>query len=402
MNRSEYIFCFTGKIFCVTAIFLFVIVLPAFSALSPGSDTSLQKRTRILYGYYQQGFVLPTNQFVRGNNIKQQPINNYGAVSAGLSWQTTGARQWEQLWNYPRLGAGFYKPLFSDAAYLGNPAGIYGSMAFALKRWTGSVIFFETSLGFQFNWNSYLEDKYNLAIGARQSISFSTAFLLEKKLWKGLKASLGAGFVHFSNGSLKVPNLGINVFTPRIGLEYAFDDIDSKFIYRELPEFSRRREYNLSAFTGFRNILYYGNDVDSLTQRRGVYYKCYGLAFSYNYQVSHKSKFGIGIMTDYLGYVNSTISSSDGRLVPNPASLKEGFEISIFPSYELVINRASVLLQPGFYLHRADYPEKTPATYQRIGLKYYITDNLNLGLNMRAHYWSIADFIEWNIGYSFR
>jgi hypothetical protein len=67
-----------------------------------------------------------------------------------------------------------------------------------------------------------------------------------------------------------------------------------------------------------------------------------------------------------------------------------------------VIDRASVVIQPGIYLYRSKYPERTPATFQRIGLKYYVTENISFALNMRAHNWSIADFLEWTIGYSFR
>lgn len=382
---------------------LLLFLFQCFSiANSSVPDTSDKIRSRILYGFYQHGWVLPTNQFIRGNNQKQEPVVKYRALSLYISWQTNGSKLWEQLYKYPKFAFGIYKPLFPDAPYLGKPIGIYGSMGFALKRWETTTFYFEPGFGMVFNWISFMEDRYNLALGASESIMFSTTFSFEKRLTKDLKGYIGAGFVHFSNGSLKVPNLGINVFTPKLGLGYNFNGPEKKFIYREVPDFKRESEYYISVFTGWRNIQYYGEDVDSTIQRRGVYYNCYGLSFSYNYQISHMSKLGVGIMTDYLGYVNSSITSSNGRLYPNPASFKDGFEISIYPSYELVINRATIILQPGFYLHRGDYPEKTPFNYQRIGMKYYLSRNISMGINMRAHYWSIADFIEWNIGYSFR
>jgi hypothetical protein len=104
-------------------------------------------------------------------------------------------------------------------------------------------------------------------------------------------------------------------------------------------------------------------------------------------------------MADYLGYVNSSITSENGRLLANPASFNEGLQISIYPSYELVMDKASLVVQPGFYVYRARYPERTPFNYQRIGFKYHFTNDFSVGLYMRAHYWSIADFIEWTIGY---
>ncbi len=378
--------------FCITA-----------DADAPSSADSSGTRTDYaLFGYYQHGWVLHTNKFVSGTNIRQQPINAYRAASFQLAVQTHGDKLWEQLYNFPRYGFGLYKPYFPDAPYLGNPVAVNGTMGFALKRWESLAFNFDVGFGLAFNWRSYLEDKYNLAMGASESILFSTTFTLEKHLQNGLHFNLGGGFVHFSNGSLKVPNLGINVFTPRIGVGYDFDRREQKFRYQSVPAFQKRSEVFLSVFYGLRNIMYWGGDVDSVTMRKGVYYNCYGLSGGYNVQVSHKSKFGIGLMTDYLGYVNSYITVEDRDLIPNPASFSDGFEISIYPSYELVMNRASLVLQPGFYLYRARYPERTPFNYQRVGLKYYITSDISLSMNMRAHYWSIADFLEWTIGYSIR
>jgi hypothetical protein len=382
----------------ISAIFLIV-----FNTSSGCPADSLKTRNDFtLYGFYQYGWVLPTNQFVNGNNIRQEPISAYRAAFLQLSIQTKGKKLWEQLYNFPRYGFGLYKPVFPEAPYLGNPLAIYGAMSFPLKRWGTMSFNFDMGFGLAFNWESYMEDKYNLAMGASESIIFSTAFSLEKKFQNGLRFNLGTGFVHFSNGSLKVPNLGINIFTPRAGIGYDFSRPEQPFRYQVVPEYRKNSEIYFSVFTGWRNIMYYGSDVDSITQRKGVYYRCYGIAGAYNYQISYKSKFGIGLMTDYLGYVNSSITAENGKLVGHPASLSDGFEVSIYPSYELVMNKASLVLQPGFYIYRAKYPERTPFNYQRIGIKYYITDEISLALNMRAHYWSIADFIEWTIGYSFR
>lgn len=366
------------------------------------NDSIYDHKDFALYGYYQHGTVLQTNQFLRGNNLNKMPVDKYRAASLQLSFQTKGDKLWEQLYNFPRFGISLYKPYFPDANYLGNPFAIYGTIGFVLKRWESTALCFDAGLGLAFGWRSYLEDGYNLALGANESAIFNTTFSLEKKFVNGFSINAGAGFVHFSNGSLKIPNLGINVFTPKIGAGYNFSQHEDKFRYQVIPDYKRQSEINLSVFTGWRNILYSGNDVDSITQRKGVYYSCYGVAASYLYQVSHKSKFGIGLMADYLGYVNSFISTEKGMLVAHPASLDKGLELSVFPSYELVIDRASVVIQPGIYLYRSKYPERTPATFQRIGLKYYVTDNLSFALNMRAHNWSIADFLEWTIGYSFR
>lgn len=392
----------TGFHLALSAI-LFIFSYSLLSASEKQSSDSVRnKKDLTLTGFYQQGWILQTNRFVNGNNINQRPIKEYRSASLQLSVQTHGEKLWEQLYNFPRYGLGLYKPFFPDAPYLGDPFAVYGTMGFALKRWESIAIDFDVGLGLAFNWKSYLEDKYNLAMGASESVIFSTTLSVEKRLVNGLIFTAGAGFVHFSNGSLKVPNLGINLFTPKAGLAYNFSRQEQKNRYQHVPEYHKQSEVFISAFIGWRNYLYDGSDVDSITQRKGVYYSCYGISVAYNYQVSHKSKFGVGVMADYLGFVNSSITAENGKLVPNPASFSDGIEVSIYPSYELVMERASMILQPGFFIYRTDYPERTPSIYQRIGLKYHITDDVSLGLYMRAHDWSIADFIEWTIGYRFR
>jgi hypothetical protein len=391
------------KLYQVLLILIFTLFSKDLCAgISVLSDSTKSQNEIILYGFYQHGWVLPTNAFIRGNNIRGVPISGYRSASLQLSVQSRGEKLWEQLYNFPRYGIGLYKPQFPDAPYLGNPLGIYGTMSFAIKRWETVTINLDVGFGMTFNWRSYLVDKYNVALGASESIIFNPGFSIEKRLNNGLMFNLGTGFVHYSNGSLKIPNLGINIFSPRAGVGYNFSSNKNCFKYQIVPEYQKQTEYLVSAIIGWRNQLYDGSDVDSITLRKGVYYSIYGISFDFNRQLSYKSKIGAGIMADYIGYANSSISAEDGKLIPHPSSFNNGLELSIYPSYELVMNRVSLVLQPGFYIYRTKYPECPPSFYQRIGLKYYMTDDISLSLNMRAHEWSIADFIEWTIGYSIR
>jgi len=72
--------------------------------------------------------------------------------------------------------------------------------------------------------------------------------------------------------------------------------------------------------------------------------------------------------------------------------------LSIYPSYELVIDRLSIILQPGFYLYRKKTADLSPAFYQRIGVKYHFWKDYFAGVSLRAYQYHVSDFIEWNIG----
>lgn len=59
-------------------------------------QASTKKKPNItLLASYQQGKVLPTNDFVRGNNLQHLPINFFRAISLQLYRQTTGEELWE-------------------------------------------------------------------------------------------------------------------------------------------------------------------------------------------------------------------------------------------------------------------------------------------------------------------
>jgi hypothetical protein len=363
------------------------------------SDSTKQKHDITLLGFYHQGWVMPTNVFVKGENMQHEPIKYFRTVSLQLSKQTSGEKLWEQLYNYPRYGAGINVTQFINAQYLETPVSIFSTLGIPLLRWNGFSLYSDLGLGLAFNWGSYNDDRYNIAIGAEMTMHFNEGFSVEYKSENGLIINAGASLTHFSNGSLKVPNRGINTIAPKIGLGYNFTGPEQEFKHQVVPDYRKQSEIGFAFFAALRNEYYYGSDVDTATKDRGVYYTAYGLSASFNRQISYKSKFGIGIMADYWGFANSSITVADGKLIPNAGSFREGLELSIFPAYELILNRLSVVLQNGFYLYRTKYPFRTPATYQRIGLKFSILKDVSFGVNLRIHSYSIADYIEWTFGY---
>lgn len=365
------------------------------------SDSTKKQPDLTLFASYQQGKVLLTNDFVRGNNIKHIPINSFRAESLQLLRQTTGESLWEQLYKFPRYGFGIYSAQFIQSSEIGKPIAVYGVLGIPLLRLKKLSLCADFGLGLTFNWESFGEDKYNIALGAEETVYINAGPSLEYSFENGFIVDLGASFTHFSNGALKKPNFGINTFAPKVSLGYNFNRPKNPFIYQEVPEFQTKSEIITSFFTGWENVLYKGNDVDSVTKNKGVYYSTFGLSATYNRQVSYKSKIGVGLMVGYMGAVNSSISVVNGKLEDKDASFKEGFELSIFPSYELVINKLSLLIQPGFYLYRTKYVNRTPALYQRVGIKYDVQKDLSFGINLRAYSYYISDFIEWTVAYRF-
>lgn len=146
-------------------------------------------------------------------------------------------------------------------------------------------------------------------------------------------------------------------------------------------------------------MIYKGNDVDTITKYKGVYYPVFGFSTVLNRQINPKSKVGFGASVGYDGSNNSIIYVDNGELEPGGGFHADRLNLSIFPSYELVINRLSVVVQPGFYLLRKQTVTSKPLTYQRLGLHYQLNENLFAWIVLHAYRYHVSDFIEWTLGY---
>jgi hypothetical protein len=157
----------------------------------------------------------------------------------------------------------------------------------------------------------------------------------------------------------------------------------------------------VSFFGGSQNILVDTTDLSLEDKYEGLFFPVFGMLSVYNRYISHKSKIGVGFSISYDGSVNAKIAVENGELEEQDAPFSEKLALSIYPSYSLVVNKFSLILQPGFYIYRRKFTLQTPVMYQRIGLHYRINDHLVAGINLRAYRFYVSNYIEWNLGYRF-
>lgn len=384
-------------IFVVPSFFLFgVLNAKAQDTDSPsGPHYNLQM-------FYQNGYVFPTDPFLRGRNTASDGIDSYQAFSVRFSKQTTGQKLWEQLYNYPDWGGGIYVADFYNPLEIGTPIAFYGFFNAPFKRWHKWSFNYTLSLGIAFNWKYYGPTNiYNIAIGAPFTVYIDAGMNMEYRIAEKWDAALGFSLSHFSNGALKKPNMGMNTGAPRLSLKYRFDPTRPVFIRQDIPSFSGGNEWLFSVFGGSQNILMDTLDVALEEKYEGVFFPVFGILTAYNRYISYKSKIGFGISLSYDGSVNAKIAIENGELEEKDAPFSEKLQMSIYPSYSLVVNRFSVIIQPGIYIYRKKFSVQTPVFYQRLGLNYQINKNLVTGLNLRAYHFHVSNYIEWNVGYRF-
>lgn len=387
--------------------FLFILIISLFlnrtTLVNAQSRDSLQiKKNYVITGYAQYGDILATNPFLRQAFSASNAAEEYAAFSLQFMKQTTGEKYWEQVYGFPQYGLGVYTATFFNKNGLGTPIALYGVFKAPFVRWNKLSLNYEAGFGFTFNWESFspTENNYNPSLGAEQSFFIDAGVSLGYQLSRHFDLGFGYDFTHFSNGALKSPNSGLNIFSPKLTLNYRLNPFNAEQLKKPFPPYIKNTTIDFSVFGGTKNVIYLNNNaVDTITKYRGVYYPVYGFSVLINRQLDYKSKVGIGIGLSYDGSNNSTVIVTNGELEPQGGFQANRLALSVFASYELVIDRLSLVVQPGIYVLRNQTTNVKPIAYQRLGLQYQLRKNLFAGISLHAYNLHVSDYLEWTLGY---
>lgn len=381
-----------------------IVLLITTSAYSSESD-SLKSKTRnpkSVGFYYQYGNVVLSHAFVKGENPNKEAYGSYHSISAKYGIHTQGGELWQQVYANPVFGAGIYKCFFTnDYDELGNPLAIYSFIDLPLKRWNKWSINWEIEFGVAFNWNQHetRENNYYYPIGTYSTLFVDFGLTTTVQLGKHFDLTAAIAYTHFSNGAIKLPNLGINMFGARLELQYIFKK-RPEFQQYEIPKYKKEWEYIALIAPSMRQVAFEYIDDNGDTLAKAFDYGIVSFSTSFNRQISHKVKFGAGFDISYNTAYGAQMKLVDGIPEKAPYDPADKILVGVFPSFELVLGKMALIAQPGFYIYQQDVSGfETPTTYQRIGVKYHFWDHLVLGLNLRAFNFSKADFIEWFVGY---
>jgi lipid A 3-O-deacylase PagL len=373
------------------------------------------RQVKSLRFFYQAGKVLPTNGFLEGENNKGAPIDYYQSASLQYGIETDGRKLWQQIYGYSTWGFSFYGVNFFNSDELGTPSAIYAFIiAPIIKRFNRWSINYEVGFGLTYDWEPFDQETnpYQYAIRLSNTVFIDAGLNADIMIGNHFNFTGGFTFTHFSNGATRVPNMGINLVAPRVGIKYLFKP-RPEFIVNEIPKYNDNCEFIVLLAASSKQLAYEVHD-DTDTSYVAETYGIFTLSAGINRQISHKIKFGAGMDIGLDGSYNSYIKYENRKATERlNAGYGNKLAIGAYGTFELVLNRLSVVMQPGWYLYREDWkipdsppendisiPRRKPGgSYQRIGLKYHVLKNLFAGINVRAYDFSIANYIEWNIGY---
>ncbi len=299
--------------------------------------------------------------------------------------QTKGKKGWECNRNLPVFGVKYIYGTLSSPRYLGSGQSVLPYMCISYIRRK------KITINCQYGWGlGYIKKPFesninyrNIAIGSHFNAVANIANEIEYRLNDKTRFNLGLSFVHFSNGSFKVPNLGINLASVSIGGKFFIknpiyvkqDSIDN-------PD--SKNEFSICGAIGMKEIYPIG----------GSRYTVGIVSLGYWRNYSCKGKYGVSLDLFYdegiKGYVmRDTIETN------NSTSL---FQMGLIGGYEFRIGKIGLPYMIGIYI--VDAYKGNGLFYNRIGGRYYINEHLIANITLKTHF-AKADFFEYGLSYRF-
>ena len=365
--------------------------------------TSLEeKRNKEDYGFYNViDIKYHHGRFMKNSGSLDDIMDNpYDAYNIRIGFQSDGKKQkWDQLYGFPVYGVGFYSAYFKGGE-LGNPNAFYVFMRAPVmggKKWSWN---WEISVGLSYNFQKYdpNTNPEQQIIGSEYNIYFNVASGLSYQLNKRFDFTLDFDVTHFSNGSTRTPNIGVNLLGLAMGARYNFNPVKNytkkidpnykpqtraTYIKRDMPKYNRHSE-----------IIIFGSIGGKTTTTQiydGPTYFVSSFSVDYAWAYHHVGKVGIG----FDGFYESALRDYPVKIEdPNFGDLSYA---GVHIAHYLRAYRLTLIVQLGYNL--SPHVSHKGNTYIQAGISVNLTEQLFFRGALKTRNGAIADFIEWGLGY---
>jgi hypothetical protein len=317
-------------------------------------------------------------------------INNnlsYSAMDFRLGFRNFKSPIYSTIYRFPTYGFGLYTATFRNP-YIGKPnaAYVFADIPFA-KRFLDNRLSFSyfASLGISSNLTPFDPDTnpLNFFIGSYQNGYTHIGFTSRYRIWDNMYIDGSIGLKHFSNGSFRKPNSGLNFVPFTIGIRSYLDKVDFENVPKSLPNnFQPHNQINL--FTSFGSKNYAIGERQFLKM---------GVGANILRQVTYKYRVGVGMDMFYS-------EGSHDRITDAELGFFDANSFAVVGSWEWVLNKnLYVPIAFGTYLNRNNFNDESTWYYQRLGIRYRFNNQIFTGITLKAHGFK-ADFFEFTLGYT--
>jgi len=317
--------------------------------------------------------------------------SHFPAVEINLQRATFGHKRWEALYRYPLIGiTAFYSPL-GGYKEIGHVFALLPFINFPLNHDLNNSLNFK--LGFGLGWltNKFdpIANYKNFAIGSHLNAAVSLYVEFRRQLSPRFIWITAVGLTHFSNGSMKTPNFGLNLFTVSSGCAWFVKPLNPYLNKKLFPELY------LFEFDGKKWIsteISISAGLKDMRQEVGQRFLVYNLTLNTMKQVSMRSRIGVGFDLTYDGSDKAVLAKKQILYKTEWQLLKPGANFA----YEMLLDQTSFLFNLGFHLAGKERSEGE--LYQKLAVKHHFTENIFGAITLTAHYGK-ADYIGFGFGY---
>ena len=376
-------------------------------SVRPSVDTPFSSGRLIhkIGGEYRPAYIAPTHPFLRGENYKMQAMKEGVSGHLKYAFQFHPGSDKDRLYGSAYQGIGMSRYTFFNADELGDPTAVYLLQGARIAR-IGSRLSlnYEWNFGLSFGWNPYraTTNEFNKVIGSPVNAYLNTNFYLNWMFSRRFDLTAGLAFSHFSNGSTRLPNAGLNTIGAVFGLVYNMNrEIDRYRLLPPLPgpAFERHMSYEAVLFGAWRRR---GVQVgDSYLAAPGRY-AVFGGSLAAMYNLGYKIRVGASLdlardgsanlyhCDDYIvGTTPAFLVPSFGRQVSMGLSAKVDY---VMPYFTISLGFGGNVLHGGGNLEMF---------YQTLALKIDLARNtfLHIGYSLRDFH--SPNFLMLGFGYRF-
>ncbi len=321
---------------------------------------------------------------------------NFPSFELALQRPTFGRQRWESLYDYPIIGVSVFYSDLGNFEELGQVVAAYPFISFPLNQNVDNRLSFRLGVGLAWLTERYdpIENYKNFAIGSHLNAAGSLYLDYRRKISPRFTFVASGGLTHFSNGSTKTPNFGINILTASAGLTWYLNRpnpyLDKKFLpILRLYEYDNKKRFSIEIMQSF--------GTRDMSQQLGKRYFVSNTAANFLLPISMKGKLGLGLEVTYDASDKGVLDQREliegiDLYEKNSEILKPGTSIV----YEMILSKTSFLFQLGFHLAGAE--KSDGYLYEKVGFKYHFTENLFANIALTAH-GGRADYIGYGIGY---
>jgi hypothetical protein len=390
-------------------LLLFVGIGLCFSGHSKNADSTSHSKKPASFIEVNSAFgrVFNTNTFVENIPSYQAISLRYARASNGSTWE-------DFAYHMPFFGIGFYRPFFVNNPGLGNPFSIYMFRGSTLKQFTDNLgLVFELNLGLSMNWKPYdvFDNPDNTAIGSPNNVHVGMKLYFEYVLSRNFELKFGTDLNHFSNGSSRKPNKGINMGALSVSLAYNFNPPNKGHLLRNPPlfkppvDFPSHLEHDVKFIISSRQTEFSTEGTNLPSPYVDTDFTVLGLSYSPMFVRGYRYKWGPSVRLIYDESSNAKAwreeNPADGLWYDRvkTAPFEERLSLGLGLTGEISMPVASVFATVGYNVYHTHHDDKP--FFQVIGVKAYLQENFYGTFGISATQFSVAQFLYWSFGYTF-